>query len=292
LIVDDVSDAAESLALLVGLWGHRPVVAADGPAALRVARAESPDVVLLDLGLLGMNGCEVARRLRQEAGPGEALLVAVIGYADGGHRRLADEAGLDLSLVKPVELDALERLLGPSGVSLPVKGDSGGAPRLRPPPPVIFREGMMMARAKLITFDVDAASLSALREALPGWDIEATAGATVCSLERDWSAGPADLLVVGDHEDRARRLGLCQGLRSQPGRAETPLLVLVAPARETLVRAALSAGATSCLVLPVHPKEVARMVARPRTGNQPGRHTLNLDRPQREDPWQDEGGEA
>ena len=150
----------------------------------------------------------------------------------------------------------------------------------------------MMARAKLLAFDVDAASLSALREALPGWDIEGTDGATAGSLDHDRSPGPAELLVVGDHEDMARTLGLCRGLRSQVGRAETPLLVLVPPAREALVRAMLAAGADSCLVLPVHPKEVASMVARARAGNQPGRHTLDLDRAQRENPWQDEGGEA
>jgi DNA-binding response OmpR family regulator len=151
---------------------------------------------------------------------------------------------------------------------------------------------MMTDGAKLIAFDVDPESLTSLREALPGWDVEATDGATVGSLDRDWRPGAADLLVVGDHEDVARTLGLCRGLRSQAGRAETPLLVLVPPAREALVRAALGAGADSCLVLPVHPKEVASMVARGRAGNQPGRHTLNLDHPQREDPWRDEGGEA
>ncbi len=150
----------------------------------------------------------------------------------------------------------------------------------------------MTVRAKLIAFDVDADSLNALREALPNWAIEATYGATVGSLDRDWSPGHADLLVVGGHDDQARTLGLCRGLRSQVGRAGTPLLVLVPPTQEALVRAALGAGADSCLVLPVHPKEVAGMVARARAGNQPGRHTLNLDHPQREDPWRDEGGEA
>jgi DNA-binding response OmpR family regulator len=157
---------------------------------------------------------------------------------------------------------------------------------------VFFQEEMMTDRAKVVVFDVDPDSLTALREAFPGWDIEATDGATVGSLDRDWRPGAADLLVVGCHADVARSLGLCRELRSQAGRAETPLLVLVPPAREALVRAALSAGADSCLVLPAHPKELVSMVARARAGNQPGRHTLDLDRPQRKDPWQDEGGEA
>jgi DNA-binding response OmpR family regulator len=151
---------------------------------------------------------------------------------------------------------------------------------------------MMTDRPKVVALNVDPDSLTALREAFPGWDIEATEGATVGSLDRDWRPAAADLLVVGDHAEVARTLGLCRGLRSQAGRADTPLLVLVPPAREAVVRAALGAGANSCLVLPVHPKELVSMVARAHAANQPGRHTLDLDRPQGEDPWRDEGGEA
>jgi DNA-binding NarL/FixJ family response regulator len=150
----------------------------------------------------------------------------------------------------------------------------------------------MADRPKVIAFDVDPESLAALREAFLGWDVETTDGATVRSLERDWSPAAAQLLVVGHCEEMSRTLGLCRELRSQAGRAETPLLVLVPPAREALVRAALAAGAHGCLVLPVHAKDLVSMVARARAGNQPGRHTLDLDRPQRLDPWQDDGGEA
>jgi hypothetical protein len=67
---------------------------------------------------------------------------------------------------------------------------------------------------------------------------------------------------------------------------------LVPPGQETLVGAALKAGARSCLVLPIHPKAVAGMVANARAGNRPGRHTLGLDRAQEGDLWQEEGGEA
>src|SRR5438477_9257309 len=115
---------------------------------------------------------------------------------------------------------------------------------------------MMADRPKAVVFNMDSDSLAALREAFPDWAIEVTDGATVGTLARDWRPGDADLLVVGDHEEVARTLGLCRGLRSQAGRADTPLLVLVPPAREALVRAALGAGADSCLVLPVHPKEL------------------------------------
>jgi DNA-binding response OmpR family regulator len=100
--------------------------------------------------------------------------------------------------------------------------------------------------------------------------------------------------VVSSHgrEPLELTVGVCRGLRSQLGRALTPLLVLVPPAREALVRAALEARANSCLSLPVHPKELVAMVARARGGNRPGRQTLNLDRAQHEDRWRDDGGQG
>jgi DNA-binding response OmpR family regulator len=145
---------------------------------------------------------------------------------------------------------------------------------------------------KAITFDVGPNSLGRLREALPGWEIETTDGATTHSLTQDWSPGEADLLVVGARDQAVETLGMCRGLRSQVGRAHTPLLVLVRPAQHALVPAALEAGASSCLVVPVDTKNLANRVARAWEVNQPGRHTLGLDHAQAEDPWQDDGGEA
>jgi DNA-binding response OmpR family regulator len=150
----------------------------------------------------------------------------------------------------------------------------------------------MSGALKVIAFDVDAASLDSLRQAFPGCQVEAVSGATAGSLARDWNPGGASLLVVGAREETAQTLGLCRELRSQAGRAQTPLLVLVQPAQEALVRAALDASANSCLVLPVHAKELITMVSRALGGNRPGRHTLGLDQAQREDQWRDDGGEA
>ena len=151
---------------------------------------------------------------------------------------------------------------------------------------------MMQDRPKVIAFDVDTDSLASLRQAFPEWEVEATNGVTLDSLEHDCSPGAANLLVVAARARVAETLGLCRGLRSQAGRVQTPLLVLVPPAQEALVRAALDAGADSCLVLPVHAKELVGVVTRLREGNRPGRHTLSLDRAQQEDAWRDEGGEA
>jgi DNA-binding response OmpR family regulator len=150
----------------------------------------------------------------------------------------------------------------------------------------------MSDKLKAVAFDVDAESLASLREAFPDWEIQTIAGATTGSIRRDWSPDTADLLIVGARDQMAGTLGLCRGLRSQAGRTNTPLLVLVPPDQNALVKAALEAGADSCLVLPVHAKDLISMVKRAREANQPGRHTLNLDHAQREDQWRDAGGEA
>jgi DNA-binding NarL/FixJ family response regulator len=174
----------------------------------------------------------------------------------------------------------------------------------------------MPDRLKAVAFDVDAASLTSLREALPGWEIEVLHGATASSLTHDWNPGEANLLVVKARAEAAQTLGLCRflvlrgafstdfregmaetsglrrGRKNQAPREDVPLLVLVSPGQEPLVRAALEAGADHCLVLPVHAKEVASMLAHARAGNQPGRHTLNLDRAQSVDGWRDDGGQG
>jgi two-component system CheB/CheR fusion protein len=111
LVVDDCDDHTESLALLLGLWGHEALIAADGRTALDLAGARRPDVVLLDVGLPGMDGYELARQLRRLPGLGEALLLTVSGYAQEADRRRALAAGCADHLVKPVDLDLLRGLL-------------------------------------------------------------------------------------------------------------------------------------------------------------------------------------
>jgi DNA-binding response OmpR family regulator len=150
----------------------------------------------------------------------------------------------------------------------------------------------MSDRPVVVAFDVDPDSLAALRQAFAGWEVQATCGATAASLAQDWDPGVAELLVVGAREKVAETLALCRGLRSQAGRARTPLLVLVRPTQDALVRAALEAGADSCLVLPIHAKDLVNMVTRAQAGSQPGRHTLDLHRVQGKDAWRDDGGEA
>ncbi len=145
---------------------------------------------------------------------------------------------------------------------------------------------------KAVALNVDGASLGSLREGLPGWDIELITGASTQSLRHDWNPGTVDLVVIAAGDLWTDTLGLCRELRSQVGRAHTPLLVLVAPAHDSLVKAALEAGADSCLLLPVHAKEIVSALKHLWQGNQPGRHTLNLDQARFADAWRDEGGQG
>ncbi len=110
LLVDDNVDAVESLAMLLRLWGHEVVTAHDGPQAIQAADSRPPDVALLDIGLPGMDGYELARRLRGKPGGAGLLIVALTGWGQEEDRRRTQEAGFDHHLVKPVELDALREL--------------------------------------------------------------------------------------------------------------------------------------------------------------------------------------
>jgi DNA-binding NarL/FixJ family response regulator len=93
-------------------------------------------------------------------------------------------------------------------------------------------------------------------------------------------------------EEVAETSELLRSFQNQAPRADAPLLVLVPPGQEFLVRALLEAGAHSCLMLPIHAKDVASMVVHARAGNQPGRHTLNLEGAQSDDRWRDDGGQG
>jgi two-component system CheB/CheR fusion protein len=111
LVVDDNKDGAESLALMLRLWGHEVSLAYDGSTALRRVQAEQPDVVLLDIGLPGIDGYQVAKRVRAQPALQRTVLVAMTGFGQDEDRRRSSEAGFDDHLVKPVDIATLERLL-------------------------------------------------------------------------------------------------------------------------------------------------------------------------------------
>jgi CheY-like chemotaxis protein len=111
LVVDDCRDTTYSYALLLKTWGHEALTAYDGPAALALARSERPDVILLDLGLPGRSGWDVAIELRQLPELDRVRLIALSGCArDEDHER-SHEAGIDFHLIKPADPEVLRRWL-------------------------------------------------------------------------------------------------------------------------------------------------------------------------------------
>lgn len=154
----------------------------------------------------------------------------------------------------------------------------------------------MSENRKARVFDVDPESMNSIEEALPGWEIDILYGATVGSLPSNWDPGAVDLLIVGPRENVSESLGLVRflsycapfsrefhrdgigslGLRRGPTnpmrQPDALLLVLVPPAREDAIGAALRAGAHHCLVLPITAQDVARAVMPARVGHPPHRN--------------------
>ena len=115
LIVEDNADAAESMALLVRSWGHEVAIARDGPSALELARGFQPERALVDIGLPGMTGYELGRRLREQMNHRGLCLIAMTGYGRDEDRRTALDAGFDVHLVKPANPEELQHLLANGG---------------------------------------------------------------------------------------------------------------------------------------------------------------------------------
>jgi FKBP-type peptidyl-prolyl cis-trans isomerase 2 len=261
---------------------------ADPTRIHRWYRRRFPKEVTLQVGKLISFTDEQGRRRRVRILETNNKLVVV----DVNHPCAGQTLELEVTL-----LDFLESPLGP--------GVMTAVPDMQRP-----------RRSRVVAFDVDAVSLASLHDALPEWEIESVNGISPASLSGDWNPSAADLLVVGTRESAAETLGLCRLLsfctsyspEAQRARVETlasqqspqrtpavgnaPLLVLVPPGQETLVGAALEAGAYSCLIMPIHAKQVASLLERARAGNRPGRHTLGRDQGQILDPWQENGGEG
>ncbi len=111
LVADDNAAAADTLAELLSLFGNEVQVVHDGQAALKTFSAWRPDVILLDIDMPGMDGYEVARRVRQQMASGKVMLIALTGRGQEKDRKLAREAGFDHHLLKPVDLQALQALI-------------------------------------------------------------------------------------------------------------------------------------------------------------------------------------
>jgi signal transduction histidine kinase len=125
LVVDDNQDSAISMTLLLELQGHEVHVAHAGPAALRVASDKKPDVILLDIGMPGMNGYEVAKQLRAQHEFADTLLVAITGYGRASDVKQTQSAGFDYHLVKPVDYEELQAVLASRSAKSDLRGSVG-----------------------------------------------------------------------------------------------------------------------------------------------------------------------
>ncbi len=119
LVVDDNVDAAESAAMLLRFLGHEVEVVYDGPSALEAAREFRPEIILLDIGLPGMSGYDVARALRARSENQGVVLAAVTGYGQDDDLRRSREAGFDYHLTKPLAPGALTAFVAAPGTSVP-----------------------------------------------------------------------------------------------------------------------------------------------------------------------------
>ena len=132
LVVEDQEDTALSTAELISLWGYSVRVANSGPAALKEVADAMPDVVLLDIGLPGMDGWKVAKRMRDGATGKQPFIVAVTAYAEEADKWRSADAGVDMHWIKPASPAALEEMLGwVRELLTPAKADGA-----RTPPPV------------------------------------------------------------------------------------------------------------------------------------------------------------
>lgn len=111
LIIEDNPDTADSLAMLMRLWGFEPSIACDGVSGLEMATRDKPDVVLTDIGLPGMDGFELAQRIFATAELKDVLLAGVSAYTDEFHRERAKMTGFKEYFGKPPDLVKLHRLL-------------------------------------------------------------------------------------------------------------------------------------------------------------------------------------
>jgi CheY-like chemotaxis protein len=110
-VVDDNVDGAQGMAMLLEMAGHDARQAHDGPAAVQAAIDYRPGVVLLDIGLPGLDGYKVAQRIRQQAGLENIVLVALTGYGQDSDRQRSHDAGFDHHLVKPAAFSEIEKIL-------------------------------------------------------------------------------------------------------------------------------------------------------------------------------------
>jgi len=111
LVIEDNHAAREMVRIMLELAGHDVLEAGDGLTGLEILKSQRPDVAVIDVGLPGLNGYEIARRFREEPDSSDVMLVALTGYGTPDARERSRQAGFDHHLIKPVDPEALEEIL-------------------------------------------------------------------------------------------------------------------------------------------------------------------------------------
>ena len=124
LVIENNTDGTEALCTLLGLWGHRVSSATTGARGIEIALVDAPEVIILDLGLSDMDGCEVIRRIRAERQNGPPWIIAYSGYNE--RQAQARDAGCDAFVLKP-RLDELESSINGAGERARPRKDPGSA---------------------------------------------------------------------------------------------------------------------------------------------------------------------
>jgi CheY-like chemotaxis protein len=232
LVVDDNVDHAESMATLLRLDGHEVHTAHDGLEGLAAFAAVRPDVVLLDIGMPGLDGYETARRIRTRGDAARCKLIALSGWGQSRDRQLSEKAGFDHHLVKPVEPAELQRLF--AQVDLPAHGRD---------------EARGDGRRRVLLVDDNAdlrASLAAILQQLAECEIRsAPDGVQAIAVALDWRP---DVVFVDIHMPRMNGFQVAKKLRERflPGSMKLILMSGVA-IDETLARDAKQAGFDACI---------------------------------------------
>jgi DNA-binding response OmpR family regulator len=245
LVVEDDTDTANSLGLLLRLWGYDIRVCYQASAARALADGYRPHVVLLDIGLPGMNGYELARRLRGSVGAGRAVLIAVTGYGSDTDCRRATAAGCGFHLTKPVDPDELHGLLTDLERDLNPEQRRDDRGPMEPPDPI-----------RALVADVDEPLLKSYQESLAaaGFAVVTVANGLECLVHlRCWRP---DVLVLGDELPWGGSSGILALMAEEPDVAEVPVVVLLAGAASVPCPSSVRA----CLAKPVAPADLARTV--------------------------------
>ena len=167
LIVDDNSDAADSLATLLGVQGNATAVEYDAASALRRARAERPDVMLIDIGLPDVDGYQLAQELRVRPETAHTTLVAVTGYGQARDRERAIESGFAHHLVKPVDMTALVKILESSAAAAALRDEASAPDAALVPVPMVAATVAVAAAATALAVQVVAEASAAPDQAEP-----------------------------------------------------------------------------------------------------------------------------